>query len=114
MGFPVEFNWALKLKYEQGLDEQNLKEDIEYSFTKGECRCYPVNIPIDLINDNWEAIAKVIITEFTIRKSVTIGKYKTLKIYSQSERDFLTKYWRETVQLIKGKKISSFSGLSVT
>lgn len=114
MGFPVEFNWALKLKKDQGLNEEGLREGGVYKFFKGGHRIYPVNMPLDLINGNWEVVAKVIITGFALEPDSTRGNYKVLKVYSKEERKFLTKYWRETVRYIKGEEINDFSGLSVT
>lgn len=42
MGFKTEFNWALKLKPENGLDEVILKEGGIYEFVKDEHRVYPL------------------------------------------------------------------------
>ena len=114
MGFKTEFNWALKLKPENGLDESKLEIGKVYDFSKNGYRTYPVDIPIDLINQNWEAVAKVIVIEFKNYKGKTYGKYKVLKIYEGKEKEVLTSYWRETVQIIKGKKISDFSTVKVS
>jgi len=114
MGFKTEFNWALKLKPENGLDESNLEKGKIYEFSKEEYRIYPVNIPIDLINQNWEPVAKIIIIEFKNVNGKTSGRYKVLKIYEGEEKRVLTNYWRETVQIIKGEKISNFSNIKVS
>jgi len=114
MGFKIELNWALKLKPENGLDENNLEVGEIYEFSKEEHRVYPVNIPIDLINNNWEAVAKIIIIEVKNAGGKTSGRYKVLKIYKGEEKKVLTNYWRETVQIIKGEKISDFSNLKVS
>ena len=96
MGFKTEFNWALKLKPEQGLAE-DLKVDGIYSFSKDEYRVYPVGVPIDLLNDLWEVIAKVVIVKCINHDEKTEGKYKVIKIYKGKEKEILTQYWRETV-----------------
>jgi|APSaa5957512576_1039674.scaffolds.fasta_scaffold236456_1 hypothetical protein len=95
MGFKTEFNWALKLKPEQGLDENKIEIDKIYSFNKDEYRIYPVDMPIDLLNKNWEAIGRVIIVESTNKENKTIGKYKVLKIYETEEKELLSKYWKK-------------------
>jgi hypothetical protein len=114
MGFKTEFNWILKLKPENGLDEAKLKVGSVYNFSKEEYRVYPVNLPIDLVNRDWEAVAKVLVTEFRNADGKTSGKYKVLKIYSGNEKEVLTNYWRETIQITKGKKITDFSDVKAT
>ena len=51
MGFQTEFNWVLKLKPENGLNESELKEESIFSFTKKNYRTYPINIPIKVNKD---------------------------------------------------------------
>ena len=114
MGFQTEFNWVLKLKPKNGLDETKLKIGKSYEFSKDEFRVYPVNNPIDLINENWESVAKVVVEEFKNISGITLGKYKVVKIYEGQEKTILTNYWRENVQIIKGKKISNFLNVKVT
>ena len=59
MGYISEFNWVLKLKPEQGLDEDNLELNTEYSFNKKDRRIYPLGLPILLVNNDWEAVGTV-------------------------------------------------------
>ncbi len=114
MGFKTEFNWALKLKQEQGLDEKNIEIDGIYNFSKNEYRDYPINMPIDLINNEWVAVAKILIIESKKANEKTEGKYKVIKIYKGNEKDFLTGYWRENIEIIKNQKITDFSNIRVT
>ena len=114
MGFKTEFNWILKLKPENGLDEKSLVVDSHYEFSKDEYRVYPVNHPIDLLNKNWEAVAKVRVTEFTNKDGKTTGKYEVLKVYIGQEKEFVTNYWRENIQISLGRKISDFSDVKVS
>ena len=65
MGSKIEFNWALKLSPENGLNESILREGEIFEFTKSENRVYPINIPIDLINQDWIGLARVIVIEYT-------------------------------------------------
>ena len=101
MGFKTEFNWVLKLKPEQGLREQELETSKEYRFLKQEHRIYPIEIPIDLVNEDWEAIARVIITEVNNFEGKTSGKYKVIKIYEGREKQILSKYWQENIELLR-------------
>ena len=111
MGFSTEFNWALKLSPDNGLDEKKLSVGNTYDFSKEGIRTYPVDIPIDLINSEWEAVAKVVVLEVTNTSDNTTGRYQVLKIYTGKEKEMLTRYWRETVQIMKGKKITDFSSV---
>ena len=114
MGYKTEFNWMMKLKPDQGLDEKNLEEGKEYFFVKDDERIYPINVPIQLINQNCEAVAKIVVTKVSIKKGKTAGAYKVLKIYSGDEKEFLTKDIRETVCFILGKKMENFEGVKIT
>ncbi len=114
MGFQVEFNWALKLKPDQGLNEEELEEGRIYKFEKEGYRIYPIDIPIDLINQNWEGIAKVVITKIELEEGKTLGSYRVLEIYSEEKKKVLTENWRKTVEYIKGEKIDDFSKVKVT
>ena len=105
MGFKTEFNWALKLTPDQGLDEIGLKAGLVCSFCKDDSRTYPVGMPIDLLNESWLPLAKVIILETTNHGSKTSGKYRIVKVYEGDEKRVLANYWRETVQIIKGGTI---------
>ena len=113
MGFISEFNWVLKLKKEQGFPEEFEVGDM-FDFFKSGNRLFPVGSPIDLINDRWEAIAKVAVTEYKQDGVNTIGKYKILKIFSGFEKEMVTYYWRESIEMLFGKKITDWSNIKVT
>jgi hypothetical protein len=114
MGFKTEFNWGLKLKPDQGLDESIIKEGKEFEFTKDEYRVYPIDQPIDLINRDWVPLARVVVTEVRNANKKTFGKYKVVKIYKGTEKEVLTNYWHEIVEIKKGKKIDDFRDVKVT
>jgi len=101
MGHKIEFNWALKLKPENGLNESLLKQGEILSFKKNEYRVYPVGVPIDLLNKDWEALARVVVLEFTNKDNKTTGKYKVLRIYSGEEKESITNYWRKDLETVK-------------
>jgi hypothetical protein len=103
MGFPIEFNWALKLKPEQGLNESELYEGRIFEFSKEGYRIYPIDIPIDLINKDWEAVAKVVIREVTLKEGNTSGKYEVIEVYDKNKREERTRYWRKIVEFKKVK-----------
>jgi hypothetical protein len=100
MGFETEFNWVMKLSQKQGLF-QDLKEGGQYKFNKQGFRVYPVEIPLDLVNENWEAIAKVVVEEFKNYKGKTFGTYRVVRLYSEKEKKFLSSYWQENAGFLK-------------
>ncbi len=67
MGFRCEFNYILRLRPHQGLDEAGLTVGETYAFTKSEHRVYPVDAPIDLANGAWEIIARIEVDEKKLR-----------------------------------------------
>ena len=90
MGFEIKFNWAL-----QTTIPEKLKTNSIHDFSKSGYRVFPINTPIDLINEGREAIAKVKILEFMNSDEKTTGKYQIIKIYSGKEKEILSKYWEE-------------------
>jgi len=87
MDFKVEFNWALKLKPENGLKEEELEAGKTYEFWKSGNRIYPLNIPIDLINQNWEAVAKIIIVEFKNLENRCLGEIQGDKALRRGRKE---------------------------
>jgi len=94
MGFKTEFNWILKLKPEQGFPEV-LEVNKEYNFLKDGYRVYPLDIPIDLVNENWEAVAKAVIVECTLGNGKTKGIFKIVKIYEGKEKEVMKSYLKD-------------------
>lgn len=77
---------SLKLSQDQGLiTRDNLQEGKEYSFQKEKHRLYLLDTPMDLITEDWQAIAKVVVTEITIGHGQTSGRYKILKVFTDEE-----------------------------
>lgn len=112
MGCIYEFNWILKLSNEQFPE---LVENIDYSFKKKGIRIYPINVPLDLVNENWEAVARCVITSVSMQNEETTGKYRIISIYSEKEKDVLTKLWRNTLSFAtKDFQIIDFSKKHIT
>jgi len=97
----VEFNWALKLKSENGLNEDILKEGEIYEFTKTGNRVYPINIPIDLINQDWVALARIIVLEYTNKENIMSRRYRIIRIYNETEKRTITDYWKKDLDRLK-------------
>jgi len=114
MGQITEVNWLLKLNNSNGLNEETIETGETFKFNKSGYRIYPINIPIDLLNSDWEVIAKIVIVTISIDENTTFGEYKVIRLYSNQEKLFLTNYWRENIQIIKNKTISSFKNIKIT
>lgn len=99
MGFKSEFNWALKLNDL----EKKLEVGKEYAFSKDDYRDYPIDMPIDLIDQDWKALARVIIKSCMVKDGKTSGKYEIIKIYEGIEKDILSKYWKGIADYLKKK-----------
>jgi len=90
MGFTVVFNWVLQMDPPAELKLKNT-----YDFQKSKNRAFPIDTPIDLIDLERNAIAKIKVKSFSNDKTGTTGVFKVLKIYSDTERETLTNYWIE-------------------
>ena len=91
MGFPCEINYILRLRARQGLKEKRLRAGAVFPFQKDGARIYPVDAPIDLANERWEIVARVIVTSITIRRGRTNGIFKVLMKYDNNTKKVLTK-----------------------
>jgi|Deesub1362A_J573_1020465.scaffolds.fasta_scaffold01835_6 hypothetical protein len=94
MGYKIEINWVLKLPSHQIFqDKESLKEGEIYEFEKAEERLYPLNLPIELVNENWEILAEISIVEITISNGKTKGKYKVLALPPTTRKSLYYKYF---------------------
>jgi len=111
MGFQAELNWALKLSE---LDS-SLTVGKEYDFEKKDIRLYPIDMPIDLLDKNWEAVGSCIILTVTYSKVKTIGKFKILELYEGDKKKILTEQWRNVLKYTLGNpNITNFSSVRIT
>ncbi len=63
----------------------------EYSFKKEGHRLYQINIPMDLRTDDWKFLGRIVITEYTIGKGRTEGRFILVKEFSEGEKEIITK-----------------------
>lgn len=112
MGFIYEFNWILKLSE---LEEEKLQIGEQYSFTKSGVRAFPLDMPIDLVNSNWEAVARCVINQITITSQDTKGVYTIIELYDKEKKEILTKQWRELLKYSKQlPEMTDFSKVHIT
>lgn len=103
MGNPFLLQACLRLK----------KEDIpsplvlgkEYSFFKDGHRLYQINVPMDLRTSDWKFLGRIIVTEFTVGKNRTEGKFILVKEFSDEDKKAITKSYvsdEEVEAILKG------------
>jgi len=90
MGFSVKFNWVLQISLPEQLEIQ-----ARYKFEKMGNRIYPLETPIDLIDKERNAIAKIKVISFQNTFEKTHGEFEILKVYMGDEKRILTNYWIE-------------------
>ena len=90
MGFSLKFNWVLQID-----TPESLSCGAVFPFQKQGNRILPVDTPIDLIDPDRNAIARIKITSFTNSLDATTGYFEVMKLYSGNEKAVLTRYWIE-------------------
>ena len=90
MGFSTKFNWVLQITVPETLEIGST-----YEFSKPGNRIFPIDTPIDLINLEREAVAKIKIKSFLNQPSTTSGNFEVVKIYTGNEKQVLSNYWNE-------------------
>lgn len=96
MGYKAEFNFVLKLTQEQGYPKK-LELSKNYLFEKLEERIFPRGIPIDLVDKNWQPVAKVIVEDIVISENKTRGNFKVIYLYNKQERTTLYNIYKKVL-----------------
>lgn len=89
----LKMNWVLQSQK----IPTNLTIDTPYKAKRDGVRMFPLTTPIDLIDRERNAIAKISIQKIVITESSTTVHYIVLKIYTEAEREVLTNYWKENI-----------------
>lgn len=90
MGSSVKFNWVLQIDPPATLEVLR-----SYRFEKSGNRVFPIGTPIDLIDSDRNAIAKIKINSFVNEPDSTSGIFEVIKLYLGTEKSVLTNYWIE-------------------
>lgn len=90
MGFSTKFNWVLQID-----SPATIEVGETYDFSKSGNRLFPIDTPIDLINPEREAVAKIKIKSFLNQHDSTSGIFEVIKIYMGNEKEVLSNYWKE-------------------
>lgn len=86
-------NWVLQ----SNKIPKNLALDTLYTAKRDGVRIFPITTPIDLIDRERNAIAKISIQKMVITELYTSVQYIVLKLYTEAEREVLTNYWKENI-----------------
>ncbi len=89
MGNPFLVQACLRLNKEE--IPENLEIGNEYRFSKKSHRIYQINVPMDLRTSDWNFIARVVVTKYTLGNDKTEGVFVPVKIFSKEEREIITK-----------------------
>lgn len=82
MGMPCEVNSILKLKLDE-LDLMSLKSDSFHHATKQGYRILPIDVPIQLVDQDWNAHADVVVSQLVWENQLTRLTYKVHRLYEQ-------------------------------
>lgn len=82
MGMPCEINSILKLSSAQGYPP-HLELQARHQATKQGYRIFPLDVPIALVDDQWQAHADIIIRKLTWEQSTTAIAFEITRIYEQ-------------------------------
>jgi hypothetical protein len=80
MGMPCEVNNILKLNSSQGYPDE-LVPKAQHQVAKEGYRIIPIDVPISLVDENWNSHADVIIRKLTWEKGKTIITFEIARIY---------------------------------
>jgi Protein of unknown function (DUF2584) len=81
MGMPCQINSIVKLDPMQF--PLSLVIDGMHTVQKSGYRIYPIDVPLQLVDDAWLAHADVVITQLTWAGQQTIFNYRIHRIYDQ-------------------------------
>jgi hypothetical protein len=84
MGYHLEFNCLLSVPSDL-LDLKNMKAGEVHQITKEKERLYPLNIPIEICDENYQYYGKVAVRKLTLEAGKTTLEIEVLKIFSASE-----------------------------
>ena len=82
MGMPCEINTILKLTTAQGYPAE-LSVGQSLSVTKADYRIFVLDVPVQLVNEQWQAQADVVIRELIWRDGQTHLRAEVTRLYDQ-------------------------------
>lgn len=80
MGMPCQVNSILRLKRSQGYPDPLTLHD-RYQISKSGYRIFPIDVPIQLVDQDWVAHADVVIQRLTWEQQTTQIDFTVVRIY---------------------------------
>ena len=84
MGFKLEHNFLLRLSDSQ-LSNIKIKSGSTFTIIKDGMRLYPIKIPLEFCNQNYQYLGKIVIDKIIIKKSKTEITARIIKVFSKQE-----------------------------
>jgi hypothetical protein len=81
MGMPCQVNSILRLARSQGYPDP-LDPNLPYQVTKQGYRILPMDVPLQLVDENWIAHADVMIQRLTWEQQTTTIDFKVVRVYT--------------------------------
>lgn len=79
MGMPCEVNSILKLNAASWPDKLTVGQ--QFQAVKSNYRIFPIEVPIQLVNQDWQAVADVVIRRLVWADRQTLLCYEIQRIY---------------------------------
>jgi hypothetical protein len=84
MGYHLEFNCLLSVPSDL-LDLKNMQAGKVHQITKEKERLYPLNIPIEICDENYQYYGKVAVRKLTLEAGKTSVEFEVLKVFTPDE-----------------------------
>jgi hypothetical protein len=82
MGMPCEVNSIVKLN--QSAFPTELKIDTIHTAQKSGYRIFPIDVPLQLVDEQWQAQADVVIQQLIWENQMTTIMFRIHRVYAQS------------------------------
>jgi hypothetical protein len=90
MGYPIVFNCLLTVS-KANIDLSTLQVGKHYTLEKSGERLYPLNIPIEICDEDHRYFGKVAVRKLTLEAGKTTLEIEALKIFNENEADVYTR-----------------------
>ena len=85
MGYSIEINCLLKIPKKSGINLQEIKAGDRHAIQKQEERLYPLNIAIEICDEDYIYYGKAAVRKLTLEKDKTTLEIEILKVFTPEE-----------------------------